>query len=240
MPFLIRIIVQRLLAGMIAVLAFFGLEPNIHVNMEPDGPIIVAEADSNIGDILNERDTENTFDIRDIATTAQELSPAEVATIPLPQRNILEELRRRAEEQVTNITQTESLRSRQPVFAPVPNQSVPSIPQQADPVPQPDAIIDIPVEESIDQSFIEAFEEALQNELDALRIQDESEEVSEDEPEPEVPQLVNDTSETRTIENSVVNIQCVRRTGNQIKLTTGSGVIISTDGVVLTNEHVDQ
>lgn len=40
------------------------------------------------------------------------------------------------------------------------------------------------------------------------------------------------------IENVVVNIVCVNRISNRIRLTTGSGVVISPSGIVLTNAHV--
>lgn len=43
-----------------------------------------------------------------------------------------------------------------------------------------------------------------------------------------------------SIENVSVNIQCTRKIGNVTSLTTGSGVIISSSGVVLTNAHVAQ
>lgn len=49
-----------------------------------------------------------------------------------------------------------------------------------------------------------------------------------------------DTSAINSIENVLVNILCIRQIGNKISLTTGSGVIISSTGVVLTNAHVAQ
>lgn len=49
-----------------------------------------------------------------------------------------------------------------------------------------------------------------------------------------------DTSSISSIENVLVNIQCVRQSGNKTSLTNGSGVIISSSGVVLTNSHVAQ
>lgn len=49
-----------------------------------------------------------------------------------------------------------------------------------------------------------------------------------------------DNSNESSIENMLVNILCVRQIGNKISLTTGSGVIISSSGVVLTNAHVAQ
>jgi len=52
--------------------------------------------------------------------------------------------------------------------------------------------------------------------------------------------VIDDSSETSSIENVSVNILCVKQSGNRTCLTTGSGVIISSSGVVLTNSHVAQ
>lgn len=49
-----------------------------------------------------------------------------------------------------------------------------------------------------------------------------------------------DTSTASTIANTVVSIVCVRYNGNKIHLTNGSGVLVSSKGVVLTNSHVAQ
>ena len=49
-----------------------------------------------------------------------------------------------------------------------------------------------------------------------------------------------ETTISSSIENVSVNILCLRQTGNKINLATGSGVIISSSGVVLTNSHVAQ
>lgn len=49
-----------------------------------------------------------------------------------------------------------------------------------------------------------------------------------------------DTSTESTIANTVVSIVCVRYNGNKIHLTNGSGVLVSSKGVVLTNSHVAQ
>jgi hypothetical protein len=55
-----------------------------------------------------------------------------------------------------------------------------------------------------------------------------------------VQDIIEDNSETNSIENVSVNILCVKQSGNKTSLTTGSGVIISSSGVVLTNAHVAQ
>lgn len=49
-----------------------------------------------------------------------------------------------------------------------------------------------------------------------------------------------DTSVISSIENVSVNILCTKQMSNKISLTVGSGVIISSSGVVLTNAHVAQ
>ncbi len=55
------------------------------------------------------------------------------------------------------------------------------------------------------------------------------------------PTLVTpDESTLASIENVLVNIICIRQIGNKISLTNGSGVIISSKGVVITNAHVAQ
>lgn len=43
-----------------------------------------------------------------------------------------------------------------------------------------------------------------------------------------------------TASNAVINIMCLSRVGNNISITTGSGVIISPKGTILTNGHVAQ
>lgn len=48
------------------------------------------------------------------------------------------------------------------------------------------------------------------------------------------------TTEELTIENVLVNIICTENENNYISVNTGSGVIISADGVVITNAHVGQ
>lgn len=54
------------------------------------------------------------------------------------------------------------------------------------------------------------------------------------------PKDTPDTSNTNSIENVIVNILCIKQVGNKINLTTGSGVIVSEKGIVLTNAHVAQ
>lgn len=55
-----------------------------------------------------------------------------------------------------------------------------------------------------------------------------------------IPETPKDTSNESSIENIIVNILCIKQSGNKINLTTGSGVIISSKGIVLTNAHVAQ
>lgn len=49
-----------------------------------------------------------------------------------------------------------------------------------------------------------------------------------------------ETTLPSTINNIVVNILCTSRDGNKISASTGSGVIISDNGVILTNAHIAQ
>jgi|GEM_PF-511332 len=246
MPFLIRIIAQRALIGMLSLLAFFGINPDINVNIDQNGPLIITDQSEEVSDVLNRIDKTNSLRIEDLASTT-EIGAFTFTKIPVPQKNILEEIRKRAEERpVTNISQPNSNKSNQPVFAPVPDKSRPSIPEQSTILPQPEKGIDISIEtDEINQSKLEAFEKALVEELQrqedakkqraiAAKAQEELERAEKNRT------IRQDSSEKQTIENSVVNIQCVRRQGNQIKLSTGSGVIISPNGVVVTNAHVAQ
>jgi len=252
MPILIRIVVQRALVGMLSVLAFFGITPEINVNMDQTGPIVITDQSEEISDLLESRDIKNNTQ-QETATPSAELEQDAytLAQIPLPQKNILEEIRQRASKlPVTNISGTNEQQTNREVFAPVPNKSNPSIPSQSIALPQPEAEIVIPVEtETISQFQIDAFEEALQKELEReerrekekAEKQAELERIAKEKAAAEKNKTVrNDSSEKSTIENSVVNIQCVRRNGNQINLSTGSGVIISPNGVVVTNSHVAQ
>jgi Trypsin-like peptidase domain len=54
---------------------------------------------------------------------------------------------------------------------------------------------------------------------------------------PTVPEKSNLTAEEK-IKKSIVNIYCSRVLGNRIQKTTGSGVMIDSSGVILTNSHV--
>lgn len=61
--------------------------------------------------------------------------------------------------------------------------------------------------------------------------------------EPEEKEITKETeiqTESSSIDNLLVNILCIRQIGNRINVTNGSGVIISSSGVVLTNAHVAQ
>lgn len=55
-----------------------------------------------------------------------------------------------------------------------------------------------------------------------------------------IPETPKDASNEISVENLIVNILCIKQSGNKINLTTGSGVIISSKGIVLTNAHVAQ
>lgn len=52
--------------------------------------------------------------------------------------------------------------------------------------------------------------------------------------------LQTETTLPSTANNIVVNIICTNRNGNKISVSTGSGVLISKNGVILTNAHVAQ
>lgn len=62
--------------------------------------------------------------------------------------------------------------------------------------------------------------------------------ITEEEPAPEI--ITQENTLPSTIKNVVLNIVCTNRESNKISVTTGSGVLISSKGVVITNAHVAQ
>jgi len=97
----------------------------------------------------------------------------------------------------------------------------------------------------VDLSSITDRIDAIRNEIDKLSriVPEQNEVVVQDEvPSIDSPQIDSEQviPTSSRIKNVVVNIVCQNRNGNKISLATGSGVLISSNGVVLTNAHVAQ
>lgn len=56
----------------------------------------------------------------------------------------------------------------------------------------------------------------------------------------EVDSVEQSLTTRNTIDDFVVNIVCSKKSGNQVNVSTGSGVLIDSSGVIITNAHVGQ
>jgi hypothetical protein len=223
MPILFRILLQRIFIGLLAVLGFFGINPDVDIDLErTSGPLVLREGDQSITDMLAEYERPVI-----VATTSDEISAAPVQSIPLPTTNVLDELRaRETQKERVNITTLEANRTKPPVFSPPPTKSKPTIPEQSTSLAIP--------EDDIEDVYATPFSPEDDEDQSVVINKEEYEIVI------SPPQDSPDASEAISITNSVVNIQCVQRDGNRITLSTGSGVLISGNGVILTNAHVAQ
>ncbi|MDA8611293.1 serine protease [Candidatus Pacebacteria bacterium] len=216
MPFLVRIIAQRLIVIGLSTMAFFGVNPDIE--LPTDEEILIRE----------EEQQEIVQNIVNIPEPSSEDTPL----IPLPKINILDlnNIRENINTPVVTQTKTQSpgvqpttikvTSTITPVSAPVPGNNNAGDPRQ---------IGDDGSVREDDSDLIRDDENNENREENILRNNNEN-----------LEKETLNVSETSSIANATVNIVCVRHNGNKIHLTTGSGVIISPKGIVLTNTHVAQ
>lgn len=177
MPFLIRIIVQRLIILGIALLAFLGISPDLSVPTDEENIAAQEERQSIINEILSEQEGE----IKDarkyvISIPTEPLAVIDASLLPITQSP-----------------------SKTPLI------TIPTIPIKTDlPVPQTPILTETA------------------KKTEETKVID-----------------IEETPES-TINNIVFNIVCTNREGTKITISTGSGVLISPNGVVLTNAHVAQ
>lgn len=152
MPFLIRIIAQRLLIFIFSFLAFLGINPEINIPTDEEINITEKEQKEIVQEVLQKK-------------VDEDFSTPKITEIEQEVQNIVDQL-------VQTQTQTQEV-----------------------------------VENVINVPKIETTETGLSFKSDF-------------------------------VENVVVNIVCVNRQVNKISLTTGSGVLVSSSGLILTNSHV--
>jgi hypothetical protein len=214
MPLLIRFIAQRVFLVGLSLLTVVGVNPQIDVLSEDDAQIATEERKDTIQETLSDLDDSS-------ADFTPALNPKDISTyIPLPQINIFKLPTRVAE--TPNITLPTDTSSH-----PVVPQKVPT--QTAIPTPTPTA--PKPTTEPTPTPTTST----------PPKTQAPTTPVA---PKPTTPtptpQITPDTSSASTLSNIVVSILCVRYNGNRIHVTNGSGVLVSSKGVVLTNSHVAQ
>ncbi len=203
MPFLIRIVAQRVVLLVLSSMTILGLGPETNLgttattteNEQVEQPSFLSIPIPEIN-ILN-LPIANKTKIEDIKTS-----------IPIiPEIPIKTPVIRVTEKKVEETTPTQSTPIKSPATQQTPTQSTPI---DRTPVTQP--VVEKPPET-----------------------------ISETKPETKIAtEVIPDTSSINSIENIVVNILCIRQVGNRTSLTNGSGVIISSSGIVLTNAHVAQ
>jgi len=168
MPFLIKIILQRILIFVYSVLTFLGIAPEISIPTEPEAIQII----ENRQNIIKETFVDNNI----FEKTKEKLG------------GIIE----KAENNLIDI-------------------QLPEVSEIPITLPNPD----LP---SITKAISEAEETLKESPINIGVLPD----------------------ETTSIENVIVNTVCVRRNGNAIHVSTGSGVFVSPKGVILTNSHIGQ
>jgi S1-C subfamily serine protease len=176
MPFLIRVIAQRLLALSLGFLAFLGINPTIPTEQE------VA--------VFNQQREEIVENI---------LTDVENKNINID-KNLIENLLEPEKNTKKNIVES-------------PSKKEISTPQKEIPSPSDQKTID---QEKI-PTIKEPIDVVIETVAEKIGIKDQK---------------------TLELENILVNIICTEKKGNYVTANTGSGVIVSSSGIVMTNAHV--
>ena len=194
MPFILRIILQRILLFIYSVLTFLGIAPQAQIATPEEVAIIQEQRRERISDILSERPSQTQI--------------AEIEKRDLENPSTMDVLEKTNPElPVTPITKSPT-----PTIAPTPTVT---------PTTQPSTQIPItPTQATTPTSPTPATPKII--------------------PESPILQPQSIQQKNISVEDVLVNTVCVERSGNSISVTTGSGVIISPQGVILTNAHVAQ
>ncbi len=213
MPFLVRIIAQRALVGIGAVMTFFGIAPEAHI---PDKTQIVAQVEERQNIIVetvtgstNENNEKPTREIpvipsapKDPVIPAQQ-NPIQTQTPSIPPRFTPVTVRQPIQTNLEEITETIRTEIEHSIEEIIHQEKKPDPIPAPTPTPQP---------------------------------QPEPRPTQKPRPEPE-PEKPNQSSNLAGV---LVNIICTHTNGAETTASTGSGVIVSPGGVVLTNAHVAQ
>ncbi|HRY30798.1 MAG TPA: serine protease [Candidatus Paceibacterota bacterium] len=180
MPFLLRIILQRVLLFAYSILAFLGIAPQVNIP-SPEAVRVEEIRREAVADLIerqNKLETENST--KQIAETLEKVVPEKETKPP----------------------------SAPPIAPAPPTTESPAAPI-APPVPPVPPESTAPLEPAAPIT-----------------------------PEPITPPTAE--AQIATVEDVVVNIICTYTHGNYVNVSTGSGIIVSPRGVVLTNAHVAQ
>ncbi len=206
MPLLVRIIAQRALVGIGAVMTFFGIAPEAHI---PDKTQIVAQVEER-QNIIVETVTGSVQDNNKKPDEVPPLSPAPTDPVVPARQNPIQTQTPANPPKFTSVTvQTPIQTNLEEITETIRTEIEHSIEEIIRPEERPEPI---PTPTQVPQP----------------------EPVRKPDPEPEKPAFSSDLASV------LVNIICTHTNGSATTASTGSGVIVSPSGVVLTNAHVAQ